>query len=189
MSSMLLQSIMGLQSGQQNTGSSDMASKMLSSLDTDGDGTVSLDEAKASGSSKAGEAFAALDLDGDGSLTADELSSTLSSAGRPPGGPPPGRGGPPPSGGGGPQAMSSADIASQLLSDLNTDGEDVLSLDEVGGALGDSDSSSQVSSGFSKLDTDGDGKLSLAELTTAIESYTQSNLSRFAAADGFGASA
>ena len=184
MSSNMLQSLIGMQADGQSCGppsTSDMASKMISDLDTNGDGVISLEEATASGDSNASQAFAALDADGDGSLTTDELSTALKQMGPPPGGPPPGGGHHRAS------ATSSSDLASQLLSDLDTDGEDGLSLNEVGSALGEDTSSSSLTSGFSSLDSDGDGKLSLAELTSAFDRYAAAMTSQFASQDSMAA--
>lgn len=169
MSADMLGSLIGMQSGEAAgpPSVSDIASSMISELDGDGDGVVSLEEAEASGASNASEAFATLDADGDGALTADELASSLEQM------PPPGAMGPPP---------SSSDIAAQLLSDLDSDGEEGLSLEEVSAAVNEDASTSETSSGFSSLDSDGDGTLSLAELSAAIDVYMNANLSRFAEA-------
>ena len=175
MSSDMLMQLLNMQSGQPSA--TDAATRMISDLDSDGDGALSLEEATATGASKAAEAFAALDSDGDGSLTTSELSSSLEAMGPPPGGPP--RGGPPPGGpppGGG---ASSSDVASSILSAVDSDDDGAISLSEITSAT-DAEENDETQSAFSSLDTDGDGKLSLAELTAALDQYLQTNASRFA---------
>lgn len=180
MSSAMMSSLMGLQSSQPSL--SDLATKMISSLDTDGDGKVSAAEAQAGGATKAADAFSALDSDGDGSLTADELESSLQSMPPPPGG---GHGPHGAHGHGG--APSSSDMASTVLGQLDADDDSSLSLTEITNALG--VESSSISDKFSGLDTDGDGKLSLSELTSAIDQYLKTSAASFAqsGADSIGA--
>lgn len=173
MSSGMLMQLLNMQA--QPSNASDAATRMISDLDSDGDGALSLEEATASGSSKAAEAFGALDIDGDGSLTSTELASSLEAMGPPPGGdggPPPG--GPPP---GGPPPSSG--MASDVLSSFDSDEDGGISLSEVLSAT-ESEESDETTSAFASLDTDGDGKLSLAELTAALDQYLQTNTSRFA---------
>lgn len=126
MSAVMLGSLIQIQGGQDGAPSgpppdgpppggppeaSEAASKMISDLDTDGDGVVSLEEASASGSDDAAAAFGILDADGDGLLTQGELTSTLEEMGPPPAGPPRGSGG----------SMTSADIGAQILADVDAD--------------------------------------------------------------------
>ena len=145
----------------------ELASQLLSSLDSNGDGAISQSEAEASGNANADQAFAALDTNGDGSISSDELSNALQSAN---------------------QAHrayhhghhhgpSAAGAASSIINALNTDGEDGLSADEVSSALSADASSSGFQSAFSSLDSNGDGVLSLSELTSAINQYLQTRLS------------
>lgn len=171
MSSDMLSQLLNMQSSVSSR-ATDAATRMISDLDADGDGALSIEEASASGSSKAAEAFAALDTDSDGSLTTSELASSLEAMGPPPGGPPPG--GPPPGG-----RPSSSDVASQIFSAVDNDEDGGLSLSEIGAATG-NEETEETESAFSSLDTDGDGKLSLAELTAALDQYLQTNASRFA---------
>lgn len=153
---------------------SDVASDLVSGLDTDGDGEVSADEITAAfsaaglDSTNVASALSAIDTDSSGKLSADELTTAISSdmqshgpKGPPPGGPPPG--GPPP---------SSGDAAQDILSSYDTDEDANLSMDEVLKALGmnSDDEDGSVSSVFSSLDSDGDGQINLAELTSAIQS-------------------
>ena len=97
----------------------------------------------------------------------------------PPPGPPPS--GPPPSdmagGGFSSDTLSSllgvqedgGDAVSTLLSDLDGDASGDLSLDEIGAALGQTDTAS-LTDVFASLDTDGDSQLTSTELSTALQS-------------------
>lgn len=156
---------------------SDIASQLISDTDTDGDGSLSLDEIKSKLSSSDDgltTRFDALDSDSDGSLSADELSSALEA--RKPKGPPPGR---PQGDGGGAQGISMADLASKLISDLDSDEDGALGLDEIKSALSGKDdkaeaaqaSDDSLNTAISGLDSDGDGKLSATELTAALEAF------------------
>lgn len=146
----------------QTSTQSDMATSMISDLDADGDGALSIEEVASSGTSAASEAFAALDSDGDGSLTATELSSALDAMGPPPGGPPPS------------MQQSSSDAATSVLDSLDADDDGALSLSEILSAL-DTDEDS-TSTAFSSSDADADGKLSLAELTAVFDRYNTARL-------------
>jgi hypothetical protein len=67
---------------------------------------------------------------------------------------------------------TASDVASKILSNLDTDKDGSLSLDEATKALESKSGKTQdLSSPFSKLDTNGDGKLTNQELTTALEAY------------------
>lgn len=160
----------------------DIASNLVDSLDTNGDGEVSADEIAAAfgqaGLSTDGvkDAVASLDTDGNGSLNTDELTGAvekrIAAHGPPPGGPPPG--GPPP---------NADDAASTLLSAFDEDEDGGLSLSEIAKGLGvDDEDKDQLSQLFSSLDSDSDGALSSDELSFAIQAdmdraktaYTQS---------------
>ncbi|MEZ5970303.1 MAG: EF-hand domain-containing protein [Hyphomonadaceae bacterium] len=173
MSSDMLMQLLSMQGSRPST--TDAATRMISSLDTDGDGALSLSEASAAGASRASEAFVVLDTDGDGVLTSDELATSLEAMGPPPGGPPPG--GPPP--GGPPPGGGPSDLASRILSEVDSDQDGGISLSELTSATG-AEENDTTTSAFSSLDTDGDGKLSLAELTAALDKYLQTDASRFA---------
>ncbi|MDB5444739.1 MAG: hypothetical protein JWQ97_56 [Phenylobacterium sp.] len=68
------------------------------------------------------------------------------------------------------QPPSSADMASNLMSQADANGDGQLSADEIKQALGQNSSSSgDLTSAISKLDTNGDGTLSAAELTSGID--------------------
>ena len=160
--------------GAQAPGASDVASHMMSSLDTNGDGVISLDEANGAGNANTAQAFAVLDANSDGSLSLDELTNAVQGAG-------PGHGRKHH------HAHTAQDAAGALMNALNTDGQDGLSLEEVTAAVGGDASSSAILIGFSALDSDGDGKLSLSELTSAISRYEQSRLSQAATGQAQGA--
>ncbi|HQN50286.1 MAG TPA: EF-hand domain-containing protein, partial [Phenylobacterium sp.] len=161
---------------------SDIASQLISDSDTDGDGVLSLDEIKSklsdtSDTDSLQARFDDLDSDSDGALSASELSSALEAQrpqGRPPGGHARGED----------QGFSMADLASQLISDLDTDSDGSLGLDEVKSALSGSDKTSETSSddrlktALSSLDTDSDGKLSAAELSAALSAFQASHQHR-----------
>jgi Ca2+-binding EF-hand superfamily protein len=153
----------------------DIASQLMSMLDANGDGSISLSEAEASGNSDAASAFAALDTNGDGKIDSSELAAAVQSAGQEMASA---------QGAGGVHHhhhhhhVSASDAASSIMSAVDTDSSGGLSLDEVSSALGVSNSDAQA--GFSALDTNGDGQLSLGELTAAIEKYTQSRFSDYA---------
>jgi len=169
----------GSQSGRKHAG---LASKLFSALDSDGNGGLSMDETGLSQS-----VFDAMDTDQDGSVSSDELaaalkkqrenmqstaqasqgdSSSQSSSGEPDaktllssimnGQMPP----PPPQG----QATSSsqngsAGVASKLFSDLDSDGNEGLSISETG----------LKQSAFDSMDTNQDGSVSSDELAAALE--------------------
>lgn len=147
MSSDMLMQLLNMQSGARRA--SDAATRMISDLDSDGDG----------------------------SLTTSELSSSLEAMGPPPGGPP--RGGPPP-GGPPPGGGSSSDIASSIMSAVDSDDDSGISLSEITSATG-TEENGETTSAFSSLDTDSDGKLSMSELTAALDKHLQTDASRFAA--------
>jgi len=151
---------------------SDIASDLISGLDTNGDGEVSADEiatafsAAGLAASAIDSALSAIDSDSSGSLNAEELATAISSdmQAHGPKGPPPGggMGGPPP---------SANEEASSILSALDTDENSGLDMDEILSAFGmeTDDADGSVASALASLDSDGDGQLSLAELTSAIQ--------------------
>lgn len=161
---------------QTETPESRMVSDLMSSFDSDGDSSLSLDEIGAafgaSDTSALAETFASLDSDGDSLLSADEL-STAFEANRPerPSGPPPGRG------------PSSAEIASSLIESLDAGEDGGLSLDEITTALGETEEadSASLSERFAALDTDGDASLSAQELSTAFDALMQSRMQAYSA--------
>lgn len=153
---------------------SSLVDSVISELDSDGDGGLSLDEVGtalgASDSSELAEAFSELDSDGDGVMSADEMSSGLAAKGPPPGGPPPGAG----SAGG-----ASAEEAAQTVFDAADTNEDgTVSLDEMLAAL-DTDDTSDASALFSSLDADASGGVSQDELTSAFTALIEAQVQAY----------
>ena len=178
------QTLSGLLAAQQSQppSASDLAKQMISALDTDGDGQLSLseiDNALGAESGTAGSQIASavsqLDTNGDGKLSADELTAGLEAAKA--------HG----SGGGHhhhhhAESASSSDLASQLIASADSNNDGVLSSDEVAKALGIDTSSTTGTAGssttsdafsqvFASLDTNGDGSLSASELTAGIDAF------------------
>lgn len=162
-----LSSLLGAQEAPPS--SADVAAKLIKTADTNGDGSLSLDEIKAALNGKSttsadalSQAFAKLDTNGDGQLSASELTSALDAKKAAHGGhhaPP----APP----------SSTDVANQLISAADTNGDGALSVAEVEKVLGVSstDATDTLTAAISKLDTNGDGKLSATELSTALDAF------------------
>ena len=133
----------------------EIAQNMLSSMDSDGDGSVSSTEfgAAASGSSSAGDIFSLLDTDSSGSMSTEELVAALKNMKppEPPQGqgnmpPPPGDMGsmpPPPS----PTQGASGSDASQLFSALDTNQDGSISQEELSALFEDSNSASSQTEG------------------------------------------
>jgi Ca2+-binding EF-hand superfamily protein len=69
------------------------------------------------------------------------------------------------------QPPSASDLAQQMISALDTDGDGSLSADEITKALGSDSglSADQVTQAVNQLDTNGDGKLSADELASGIQ--------------------
>jgi Ca2+-binding EF-hand superfamily protein len=155
-----LSSLTQIQSGAPPS-SSEMAADMISGLDTDSDGALSLEEARASGQEGAEAAFSILDSDADGSLSADELTAALEDLQPPPGA----------IGGARPAPPSGDELANRLVADADSNGDGGLDLSEVSATLGEDAEVAATSEVFSSLDTDGDGKLSSAELAAAFDLY------------------
>jgi len=151
--------------------------KLFSKIDTDGDGSVTkaeltshftsgamstlLNAQETSGADIADKIMGDADSDGDGALTAAEFAAAApkggpggahgpggpgGAGGPPPGGPPPGGMG----GMGGTEDASSA--ASDLLSGLDTNGDGVLSAEELAAAFGSTTDASDASSASGSKD-------------------------------------
>jgi Ca2+-binding EF-hand superfamily protein len=148
-----------LLAAQESSRSDSLAAKLIKTFDGDDDGALSVDEIQTTLGTRAPENLAAavssLDTDTDGKLSADELSAGLE-AHRPGRGPPP--------------RPTSADVASRLIGDVDSDSDGALSLAEITSKLGLGDDS-DLTSAFGKLDTDGDGQLTTAELTAALDAF------------------
>ncbi|MBB4443028.1 MULTISPECIES: EF-hand domain-containing protein [Rhizobium] len=134
-------------------GGDDLAS-LLSDLDTDGDGSISKDEFVAGRPSdvtedQAGTLFDSFDSEGAGSLSVDALTEAMSAEqSQRSEGPPP----PPP---------AEDDQSQSLLSDLDTNGDGLVTLDEFMAGKPEDVTESQASQLFSLLDTSDTGSLSL----------------------------
>ena len=174
MSGQTMSGMMALQTQapQQPPAASDVAAKLVSALDTDGDGQVSLSEieqalSSAGQNSDVSQAFSSIDQDSDGKLSSTELTSALNAM------QPHRHHG---------HGQMAAQAANSLTSAFDSDGDGSLSLSEVGAAVGQdtSDASSSVAQGFASLDSNGDGKLSSDELTSAIQSRIQAALQAYA---------
>ena len=153
-----------------SSSSSSFSSEIIDAADTNGDGTVSLEELAASlstDSSSLTDAFAEVDSDGDGQITSTELDAGLKAMGPPRGGPPP-----PP---------SAADMASDMLASSDADETGSLSLSEIASALGKDSDDTGLASAFSALDANGDGALASDELTSGIQTMIQKQMSAYAA--------
>ncbi|MGO8081985.1 EF-hand domain-containing protein [Rhizobium leguminosarum] len=137
----------------QRPGGDDLAS-LLSDLDTDGDGSISKDEFVAGRPSdvtedQAGTLFDSFDSEGAGSLSVDALTEAMSAEqSQRSEGPPP----PPP---------AEDDQSQSLLSDLDTNGDGLVTLDEFMAGKREDVTESQASQVFSLLDTSETGSLSV----------------------------
>ncbi|MBY5420115.1 EF-hand domain-containing protein [Rhizobium leguminosarum] len=137
----------------QRPGGDDLAS-LLSDLDTDGDGSISKDEFVAGRPSdvtedQAGTLFDSFDSEGAGSLSVDALTEAMSAEqSQRSEGPPP----PPP---------AEDDESQSLLSDLDTNGDGLVTLDEFMAGKPEDVTESQASQLFSLLDTSDTGSLSV----------------------------
>lgn len=156
---------------------SDIAQKVISAVDSDGDGSLSLDEVEkalgqdtTSGSGALSQAFGQLDTNGDGKLSQDELASAISAhvsasnahhhhhhhhAG-------------------GVGNETSGQLAESILGQADSNGDGALSADEIAQALGGT-SASNLSQTIASLDKNGDGKLDSAELSAAIDAFRAAN--------------
>jgi Ca2+-binding EF-hand superfamily protein len=163
--------------------SSDIAAKIISVADTNGDGTLSLSEVETalgadttSGANPLSQAFSAIDTNGDGQISASELTNALDAQKGAQGaqGAHHGHHHHHAEGAGGAGGASSTDLANQLISSADTNGDGQLSLTEVENALGSSVTSGTtdaLSKAFTSLDTNGDGQLSATELSAGIDAF------------------
>ena len=158
---------MGSLLGSQEAGATP-GSQIVDEADTDGDGTVSIEELAASLQTEASsltETFGEVDSDSDGQITAAELDTGLKSLFEKNGPPPP---------------PSGSDIASSLLGAADADSDDSLSLDEILSALGEEDDGG-IAETFKTYDADGDEALNAEELTSAMEALISGKLSAYGA--------
>ncbi len=150
-----------------NGKSDDLADKLMGDLDTDGDSVLSLEESGLSES-----AFTAADTDGDGKVSAQELADALAKerAETMAGSATQGAGllgtllsqagvSAPPQGMGQMAPPDEGQMAEDIVSSLDQDGDSALSLDESG----------LTEEVFNSLDTDGDGVVSATELAEGLK--------------------
>ena len=161
--------------------STDIAQKVISAADSDGDGALSLTEVEqalgqdttAGADNGLAQAFAKLDTNGDGKLSQDELASAIDAQ----------------------QAQqastsgvhhhhhhhahsaqasgaqpSDGQLAESILGQADTNGDGALSADEIAQALG-TTANDQLKQALAGFDKDGDGKLDSSELTAAIDAF------------------
>jgi Ca2+-binding EF-hand superfamily protein len=154
---------------------SDPVSQAFSSLDTDGDGSISqseLETAITNAGGTAGEAdtvYSALGGTSDSGISQASFASAAQAGA--PNGPPPG--GPPPGGHHHHHHSGSASSsASSIFNALDTNQDGSVSADELSSALGTtstSGSSSSSSDIFSAADSNGDGAISQSEMSTYLD--------------------
>ncbi|EPR44507.1 EF-Hand domain protein [Desulfovibrio sp. X2] len=197
-----------LQKQQQNQDSSGdfldrITENLISSLDTDGDGSISLSET--SGTKMSQDLFDSIDTDGDGELSASEIKAdvkarqqalmtqmqsimgSMSSAsnagsedimsllGQMSQAGQAGMMPPPPPPDGGMQGGSLDRMTNDLISDLDTDGNGTLSMSEMSGTK-------MTQEVFDQIDTDGDGEISSDEIKANIEAKRQEAMSQMQSA-------
>jgi Ca2+-binding EF-hand superfamily protein len=169
----LLSSLMGLQSSGAPSASDESAS-LIKTADANGDGQLSADEisqalSQGGAAPDVTQAFASLDANGDGQLSQTELAAGLSKLQQDSGAGQVHHGHHHHHHGGGGGASASA-LSSQLVSDLDTDGDGSLSADEVTSALGASaGASGGLAQAFASLDANSNGQLSTQEITDAFQ--------------------
>jgi len=132
----------------QKPSASDIVSKILGNLDTDGDGALSTEEIGKAG--KFAKQFLKADANGDGVVTQDELLSDITKK----------------MGSGmmplmGMQPPSADDMAGKIIDDLDTNGDGVLSADELSKA-------GKYAQNILGADANGDGVVTKDELSADI---------------------
>jgi Ca2+-binding EF-hand superfamily protein len=135
--------------GMQKPSASDIVSKILGNLDTDGDGALSTEEIGKAG--KFAKQLLKADANGDGIVTQDELLSDITKK----------------MGSGmmplmGMQPLSADDMASQIIKELDTNGDGVLSADEIS-------KTGKRAQNIIGADANGDGVVTKDELTADIQ--------------------
>jgi Ca2+-binding EF-hand superfamily protein len=154
----------------QKPSASNMVSKILGDLDTDGDGALSTEEIGKTG--KHAKDILGADADGDGVVTQDELLSDITKKMENGMMPPP-----PPMGG---MQPSADDMASHILDELDTDGDGALSTAEI-------NSGGDRAKRILNADTNGDGIVTKNELVADIQKNMASNqaaMQQSSASDG-----
>jgi Ca2+-binding EF-hand superfamily protein len=144
--------------GMQKPSAGDIVKKILGDLDTNGDGALSTEEIGKAG--KFAKDILKADANGDGIVTQDELLSDITKKMENGMMPPP-----PPMGGMQPNADN---MASKIIDDLDTNGDGVLSADEISKA-------GKLAQNILGADTDGDGIVTKDELSADITKKMASN--------------
>jgi len=135
--------------GMQRPSACDMASKILKDLDTNGDGVLSTDEISKGG--KFAQKLLEADANGDGNVTMDELISDITEKMK--------NGNMPPMNG--MQPPSASDMASHIMDELDTNGDGVLSTDEIS-------KGGKHAQRILGADANGDGNVTMDELVSDI---------------------
>jgi Ca2+-binding EF-hand superfamily protein len=133
--------------GMQKPSASDMVSRILSDLDTDGDGALSTEEIGKAG--KHAKDILKADANGDGVVSQDELLSDITKKMQ--------NGMMPPMG----MQPNADDMASKIIDDLDTNGDGVLSADEISKA-------GKLAQNILGADANGDGVVTKDELVADI---------------------
>lgn len=166
--SQLMSMLMSMQQGQtasdgsqSDTGTGQQPGDLATSMDTDGDGKVSLAEFVGARPSDVSEEqatnlFNSFDTESSGSLTVDQLNEAMAGNAQPMGAGPP----PPPS--------SSDDSLSDLFSSLDTDGDGVISQEEFASGRPDDVSEEQANALFLSLDQNGAGSITEDQFLDAL---------------------
>jgi len=142
---------MSLLYGMQKPGASDIASKILKALDTNGDGVLSTDEIRKAG--KHAKHILGADANGDGTVTLDELISGITKKMES------GTMALPPMDGMQPPGVS--DIVSNIIDELDTNGDGVLSAVEIS-------KGGERAQRLLGADANGDGNVTKDELLSQI---------------------
>nr|WP_245307363.1 EF-hand domain-containing protein [Rhizobium altiplani] len=160
---------MSMQQGQTTSGGDQSSADtgqddLVASMDTDGDGQVSIAEFVAARPSDVSEdqatnLFNSFDTEASGSLTVDQLQEAMSRNAPPMGAGPP----PPPS-----SSSSSDDSSSDLFTSLDTDGDGVVSQEEFVAGRPSDISEEQAANLFNSFDTEASGSLTADQLQEAM---------------------
>ncbi|WP_431324388.1 EF-hand domain-containing protein [Rhizobium sp. YTU87027] len=168
--SQLMSMLMSMQQGQTTSGGDQPGTDTaqddrVTSMDTDGDGQVSMAEFVAARPSDVSEdqatsLFNSFDTEGSGSLTVDQLQEAMSANAPPMGaGPPPARSS---------SSSSSDGSSSDLFTSLDTDGDGVVSQEEFVAGRPSDVSEEQAANLFNSFDTEGSGSLTADRLQEAM---------------------
>ncbi len=136
--------------------STNLASRMISRADADGDGALGSEEVRTAIGAPSGEgfnaAFARLDTDGDAKLSAAELSTALEARrSRRPHGP-----------------TTLEDASARMIGAVDTNGDGQMSLAEIQARFS-LDGSDALTRRFGSLDADGDGQVTAAEVAAGLQ--------------------